>query len=196
MLFGDKQDLALECELEDWESDSPKDVFGHITFWAGGFLVGDFSVLVMLNIPYIHFRNSFQQCGKRQNPSLINMSAIEAFNFLESVLYGNSIEELLSYTELEDEFRKICMIQSDIEEFDKVQIFLEELAEKYSKYDVCTNFSEAFDEVKCLLIEGKKEERFIWKDYKSDSIREIILKPDTYKHVLESFITWFEQIKT
>jgi|GEM_PF-2057924 len=194
MLFGDKQDLALECELEQWKGSSSADIFGHIAVWAGGFSIGDFSLLVMLNIPYIHFGDSLQECGKRHDPFLISMSAIEAFNFLDSTLYGD-IEKVLSYAQLEDEFRKIWTIQSDLEEFDKQQIFLEELASKYGKYNICTNFSEAFDGEKCFVIEGKKAERFIWKDDKSDSIREIILKPDTYKHVLGSFVTWFEQVE-
>lgn len=167
MLLGDKQELALECVLDQRESDPQDYLFGHIAVWAGGMVIGDFSQIVILNVPYTSFKYSLTECGKRQDPTLRRMTAIEVWYFLDSALYGDNIESHFNSEELEQKYRKFC---------------------------ICPGFSEAFDGETAFLIEGEEEERFIWKDFVSQSIKEVRLKPKTYKDIIESFITWYSNL--
>ncbi|RUS97107.1 hypothetical protein DSM107003_18480 [Trichormus variabilis SAG 1403-4b] len=164
MLLGDKQELALECLLDSRESELQDYLFGHIALWAGGYAIGDFSLTVMLNVPYSYFQSSLTECGKRQDSNLMRMTALEVCQFLDSALYGDNLESHWSSEELEKKYRKFC---------------------------ICPGFSEAFDGEMAFLIEGEKEERFIWKDFLSQSIKEVRLKPKTYKYIIESFIAWY-----
>lgn len=167
MLFGDKQELAIECVLDQIESDPQDYLFGHIALWAGGFVIGDFSQTVILNVPYTYFKYSLTECEKRQEPTLMRMTAVEVWKFLDHALYGDNVESYLNAERLEHKYRKFC---------------------------ICPGFSEAFDGETAFLIEGEQEERFIWKDFASQSIKEVRLKPKTYKYIIEFFLAWYSNL--
>ncbi|MBE9201092.1 MULTISPECIES: Imm42 family immunity protein [unclassified Nodularia (in: cyanobacteria)] len=171
MLFGVKQELALECLLDQIESDPQDYLLGNIVLWAGGFVIGDFSQTVILDLPYSNFKISLTECGKRQDSNLMKMTPGEVWEFLNSAIYGdNSDDNMASYSHLAKR------------------------EQKYRKFCICPGFSEAFDGEIAFLIEGEEEERFIWKELVSQTIKEVRLKPQTYKYIIESFTAWYSHL--
>ncbi len=164
MMFGDKEEFGIECILDRRESDPPKYVFGHIAMWAGGDRIGNFSITVMLGIPVQAFYSSLKYCGKRKDVALMAMSATQVVEFLDSALYGDNSYSLSELSELE---------------------------EKYRRFFIGLDFSEAFDGEMAFLLEDDEGERFIWRDYTTKSAKEVRLKPGTYKKVVESYISWY-----
>ncbi|MEA5516988.1 Imm42 family immunity protein [Nodularia sp. UHCC 0506] len=167
MILGDKQEFALECVVDRTETDPQDYLFGHIALWAGDSMIGDFSLTVILDIPYAYFKDSLTECGQRKDPFLMGITAVEAWNFLESALYGDNSESDWSSEQLEQKYRKFC---------------------------ICPGFSEALDGETAFLIEGEQEERFIWRDFASQSIKELRFKSETYKHIVESFVVWYSNL--
>lgn len=167
MLLGDKKEFALECVVNPTDNDSQEYSFGHIALWAGESIIGDFSLTVILDVPYSYFKQSLTECGQRKDPILMKMTAVESWNFLDSALYGDNSEFHWSSEQLEEKYRKFC---------------------------ICPGFSEAFDGETAFLIEDEQEERFIWKDFMSESIHEVRLKSETYKHTIESFVAWYSHL--
>ncbi len=168
MILGNQPEFALECLVDQKESDPLDYLFGYIALWAGGFIIGDFTQLVMLDVPYAYFQDSLIECGQRKDIDLIKMTAIETWEFLNFALYGNHESDIIS----------------------------EQIEEKYRKFCICPGFSEAFDGEIAFLIEDENEERFIWKDFLSQSIKDVRLKPETYKRTIESFISWYSSLSS
>ncbi|HLP89364.1 MAG TPA: Imm42 family immunity protein [Nostocaceae cyanobacterium] len=172
MILGNKEEFALECVVDNTESEPSDYIFGHIALWAGKFMIGDFTQTVILDVPYDYFKNSLVHCGQRKDPILMKMTTVEAWQFLNLALYGHNDED------------DVNLDQLDL------------LEEKYRKFCICPGFSEAFDGETAFLIEDEQGERFIWKDFTSQLVREVRLKPETYKRTIESFIAWYSTLNT
>lgn len=95
------------------------------------------------------------------------MTTSEAFTFLNSILW--------EYNENDDE-NLIDLIN---------------ISKKYQQFDLCSNCSESFDGESLFLIENDQVERFIWKRFDSEKIKEINLELGTYEKVVKSFVNWF-----
>ncbi|MBD2501668.1 Imm42 family immunity protein [Anabaena azotica] len=162
MIFGDKEKLAIECIFDEKSKTDEQILFGRIAILAGGFRLGDISLTVILNIPMLFFQQSLKDCEKRRSDFFNQMNAEAVWELLYSALYDN--------------------YESDINES-------YELDKKYRKFCICPGFSEAFDGEIAFLIEDEQEERFIWMDAQTEQIKEVRLRPETYKNVVESLLS-------
>jgi hypothetical protein len=167
MIFGEKDKFAVECLVTN-KSASDNVIFGKIFIWLGHEKVGDESVDVVLNVPAREFNESISFSGDRQNKNLGKMTKDEVINFLDQILWEDndpslSIEDIIN------------------------------LEGEYSKYNICTNFSESFDGESIYLIETEKGERFVWKLFGEEFAREIYLENSTYERVVGDFINWYLQ---
>lgn len=164
MIFGNKKQFAIECILEEGIKNL-ESIFGYIVIWIKDEKLGQSDLLVDLKIPSLSFQQSLDSCDTRKNDEFKNLDTSEIFCLLESTLWGEP-EESNSFTDLI------------------------EASQKYDKFNICSNFSESFDGESLYLIEYKKKERFIWKTFNSEKIKEINLPLGSYEKVVESFLNW------
>ncbi len=128
-------------------------------------MLGDFLLPVLLNIPALFFKESLNYCGQRSDETFTGMEATQVWEFLDRVLDSDSYESPLNTDKLEETYRKFC---------------------------ICPGFSEAFDGEIAFLLEDNEGERFILKDSTSQAIKEVRLRPATYRSVVESFLVFQE----
>ncbi|MGL5832476.1 MAG: Imm42 family immunity protein, partial [Waterburya sp.] len=81
MIFGDKEQFAIECII-DTKNSNQKYTFGNIAIWIGREQLGQLSLIVVLEIPISHFQASLNDCGKRKEEKFQKMNGLEVFNFL------------------------------------------------------------------------------------------------------------------
>jgi len=167
MIFGDWKEFSIECAISDRRKTNGQILFGRIAIWAEGCRLGDFLLTVILNVPALFFRESLKDCGQRRDETLMGMDAEQVWNFLDAVLYAPDYKSSFSPEELEKKYRKFC---------------------------ICPGFSEAFDGETAFLLEDDEGERCIWMDSRSKLIKKVRLRPETYKNVVESFISWYSSV--
>ncbi|NJN10829.1 MAG: hypothetical protein HC815_23690 [Richelia sp. RM1_1_1] len=164
MIFGTKEHFAIECIINN--SSDLESIFGHIAIWISKEQLGQLPLTVLLKTPVTHFQESIIQCGKRRQKKFETMNSSEVFNFLQAALWGEP-EENRSNIDIIEEYKE------------------------YEKFNISTNFSESFDGESLYLIEDDRKERFIWKTFDSEQIKEINLALGTYEKIVQSFLDWF-----
>jgi Immunity protein 42 len=168
MIFGKKEEFAIECLVKDIKD---KIVFGELFIWVGNERLGS-EIDVILNTPIEFFRESISFSGQRQNDELANMTNSEVMDFLDEALWGNNGSDL-DFLSLED------ILQQE---------------KKYAKYNICTNFSESFDGESLYLIETDNGEKFVWKQFGSETIKSIEVGHKVYKSIIETFLDWYYKL--
>ncbi len=166
MIFGQKEEFAIECLITGINR-SKNITFGKIFIWIKNERIGD-NIDVILNVPVNSFNASASFSGQRKSEKLEKMTEVEVMNFLDQALWGEDVSNL-SFQDIQD------------------------LEREYGKYNICTNFSESFDGESLYLIEAKNSERFVWKIFGKDIVKEIYLRSNTYKEVVEDFTQWYLQ---
>jgi Immunity protein 42 len=166
MFFGQKEEFAIECLITS--INRPQDItFGKIFIWIENERIGD-DIDVVLNIPINSFNASASLSGYRKSEKLEKMTEVEVMSFLDQTLWREDVSNL-SFQDIQD------------------------LEKEYGKYNICTNFSESFDGESLYLIEAKNSERFVWKIFSRNIVKEIYLRSNTYKEVVEDFTQWYLQ---
>lgn len=61
------------------------------------------------------------------------------------------------------------------------------------KYNICVNYSESFDGEYLFLATYGHEERYLWKKFGTNDVKEIKLPLGTYQRAIEAFICWFRR---
>lgn len=164
MIFGNKKDFAIECSIKKNNKQEP--ILGHIAIWINKEQLGQFALTVPLKIPVTCFKSSITKHNSRKGGKFNSMCKSEVYDFFESTLWGEP-EENKSRQDIVREFQK------------------------YQQFNICANFSESFDGESLYLIENDDKERFIWKSFYSEEVKEIYLESGTFKKVVKSFLSWF-----
>ncbi|BAY07539.1 Imm42 family immunity protein [Calothrix sp. NIES-2098] len=166
MIFGLQQRFAIESELD---SSTPQYLFGKICLWSSSMRLGNYDQVVLLPPVANFFQKTLRFQGKRTDQLLSTSSAGEVLNTIRSILYRN-----LEYE---------GFIQQNFQQ-----------RKRYEKFCICPNGSEAFDGEFAVLIESSEGERFIWEDFKTKNIHEIMLASAEYETVIQAFLDWIHPL--
>lgn len=169
-VFGSKTSFAIKAEaVKPADLPSRKGlVFGHICFWADGLQAGDYQQTVVLGAPASILGASLTFQGQRRDDAIDGKSKEEALALIHNALYGpDPVGEEKTYAE--------CV----------------HLRQRFEKFDICANSSEALDGIFAVLVDTNDGSRFIWQDYENKDVREVLLRTGEYEDALRAFLSWY-----
>lgn len=173
-VFGSKTSFAIETAATK-PADLPARrgiVFGHICFWAAGLRVGDYEQSVVLGAPASMLGAKLAFQGGRKDDLVDGKSKEDALALIHAALYELESEgEEKTYAE--------CI----------------RLLERFEKFDICTNSSEAFDGIFAVLVDTNDGSRFIWQDYETRDVQEVSLAVGEYEDALRCFLNWYHLVE-
>ena len=162
MLFGNKEDFAIEC-YNDSNPVKNKQVFGHMCIWIKGVEYGDITESsCMLNITENHLIHFVKNLKNIEKSSLEDKNDKELYEYLDSKIYM-------------DDNRTDEQIHTD---------FI-----KYSKYEFLANGGESFDFGKAFVLKEEDKFRFVFID-KSNFFHCGRINTESVLNVINSFIDW------
>lgn len=163
MLFGMKEDFAIECFHEP---DYPNDhgwVFGRMCVWAGGVELGDISEpACMLNVTEGHFQDCLGQLDALIDGSVNDLADEVAFRFLDAALYV-------------DDDRTNQQVDAD--------------ALRYSRFNFLINWGESFDGIKAFLLKSGEHFRILYR-LSCDTTGGVEVTRDGLVNAMLAFLDW------
>jgi hypothetical protein len=169
MIFGNKDEFSIECNVDRLDTYSKNDSFCHLTTWIKGNMVGDLSDTVLLGSTILSFRESLKYCQSRDDEELFLKSAQDVWDFLEEKLWADPPDE--KSTEL-----------------------IEQDNDRYMRFSILANFAESFDGYSAYLIESNGFEKFIWETYQSDEIKFAVVPFGSYQKATQAFVDWYDAL--
>lgn len=165
MLFGEKSNFALECELEN-----PLDEFFNckICLWADGEQIGNYERGSSLRVSASFFRDTLRFVSELHDEALDGKSAEAVLKFIYKKLYEVP-EEDVSIEELEHHWQR------------------------YGKFLICPDGGPAFDGWLAVLLLEPIRERFLWR-YALGAARESFLPVGRYEATVSSFLAWADRM--
>ena len=137
MIFGVREDFAIECFHEPEYPNAHGWVFGRMCVWARGVELGNLDEpACMLNVTEGHFEDCLDQLDELCDESVDDLPNGVAFQFLDTALYL-------------DDARTNAQIHSD--------------AVRFSKFDFLTNWGESFDGTKAFLLKSGEHYRILYR---------------------------------
>lgn len=115
MLFGDKELLAIQCELSPPHTHH---LFGKVLLYAGGKELGDGSAVVVIGDLTGFFKESQTFIGQRADDSFYNKSPAEILSLAYTSLYGPNDQSLANQMASERRYRKFVIMPNGCESFD------------------------------------------------------------------------------
>lgn len=131
-------------------------------------MLGDFSDGNLLGVAAHNFLGSLGDTGTRCDPTLDGKDAYGVFQTVWEALYGD--------------------VEGDLSWSDTLA-----LSQRYGKFDLLTNWSEAFDKAPhVVLLEAAGHQRLVWGEPgKPGAVKEVRLRRGGYERVVRRFVKWY-----
>ncbi len=165
-VIGRPERIAVEFDLWPPTPENRRWLFGTICLWAAGQRIGWHDEQCAMTVARVEFPHILRNAGKRRDPSLMAMPAAQAFETIHRALYDNA-DDL-----------------SDRE--------IDELSERYVRFEALPRGFDAFDGWLGFLIEDRVAARLIWRD-PDDMIGEARCGAGEFDRVIEGFLTELER---
>lgn len=163
MLFGVKDDVAIECYHEPSYPNDRGWVFGRMCMWACGVELGNLSEPVcMLNVTEGSFQDCLRQLDDLHDEAVDHLSDEAAFLFLDGALY------------LDDD-RTNHQIHAD--------------ALRFSKFNFLINWGESFDGIKAFLLKSGDHFRILYR-LSCNTLGCAEVTREGLVHALRAFLEW------
>ena len=167
MIFGDKNELSIECYHDPHENNN-RWVFGRMCIWCSGKQLGDVTEpACMLNVTEGFLQDLLHNPGLRDGGALNEMADRQLFDYLNEKIY------------LDDD-RRTHEVEAD--------------ARKYFKYDFLTNGGESFDSHKSFLVKDGDVFRLLFMD-NDGNFESCRVNVEFALSVVEQFLSWLENEK-
>lgn len=171
MLFGDKNDFAIECYIDRHDCSG---VWGRQCVWSSGTALGDVSESsCSLFHAYTSFRAIEKNLDGLWDERFEQMSDEELWNYLDERLYGYHGDVEVEDTRTEDE--------------------VEQDANRYHRFDFLTNWGEQFDAAgKCFLFcpPGPYLKILHW-DNTSRQVTTFRCSKESFIPTVHAFLVWY-----
>lgn len=165
MIYGTKDNVAIECYHEPFGDNIHNNIFGRMCFWFNGLPFGDLSEpACILDVTTGHLNDFLNKYKELEDNELINYSDLDLFNFLDSKLYVGDY--------------------SDGEQVEKDAI-------RYFKFDFLTNGGESFDNYKSFIFRDGNTFRVLFTDTNDNFFSAQVLVDDLLL-VVNKFIKWVD----
>jgi hypothetical protein len=167
MIFGEKNVIAIECEIEDIISDQ---VFGRFQLWLTGYSVGNWDDKnVFLQGCYNWAKDFWENPQNRFEPTLFEKDGHEIFELLyDSVMASPN-------------YKGPFLIDPPYENI-------------YSRFHLSHIGMSSFNRYDLLLVEDKDgRQRVLWRFADDGIIHESYFPPSTIQQLVVEYCAWFEQ---
>jgi hypothetical protein len=182
MIFGDKNEFAIECEIREIHSE--KWVFAYFRLWANNTPIGDYDDSMDL-LSGARWLKTFLNCPDgRSESSLDDKDAEEVFSLIfDSVMLtvpkGSSLKELLEdVTPPPDS--PTPLYPNIINRFHLDQVGMSSFMDKWNVILVDT---------------ANKSQRLIWRNLDDMKILEANLPAGKFEEISKMFLRWVDSIK-
>ncbi len=170
MLIGQKEQFAIECQIEQITHQEVLWIFGRFRFWAKKDPIGDWEDVVDLR-GCRHWMEDFVKYPQdRFEPELIGKSKEEIFHLL--------FDSFMPISNRLDTGRK--------PPFKGVE----------TRFHISHLGMSSFDHFDVLLVESKGEQRILWRDAHDMEIKEAFLPPGEVQRLAKEFCEWFDEQET
>jgi hypothetical protein len=165
MLIGDPNHFAIECHHDPISNETQR-VFGRMCIHTASGILGDVSEpSCMLNVTEGILTRVLGNLPKLNDTEVLKLSDLEAFDFLNRVLYL---------------------------EIDRSAEELWQAHERYFKYDFLTQGGESFDRTKSFAILTDEQVRVIFTDH-NGKFHSTHISLCVFRDVIQSFFAWLKK---
>jgi hypothetical protein len=136
-------------------------VIGRMCVWCGSQKIGDIDEINILNVPEMAFEDLLIGLDKRRDEAIDSLADIDAYKFLDSVLYGDD--------------RSLAQIQGG--------------TSRFMKFDFLTNWGESFDGNEAFLLYSDHGLRVLFRR-ESEPVASRAITESGLRQAVEGFVGW------